>query len=287
MIEEKFFVRKNAFSRLLFVDKHVSYQTTIECRYFSSVYMRVLFIGDIVGNAGLVHLKKNMNKLKQKYPCDIVVANGENVDRKNGITKDEAEQLRYAGVDVITLGNHAFRQPNVYDFLDDCGYIVRPANYPSGSPGCGTAHLDTAKGKIAVVSLAGQVGLEPADNPFYAADRIIERNKDAFIIVDFHAEATSEKRALGFYLDGRVGCFFGTHTHVPTADEQFLPKGTAYITDVGMTGAKVSVLGAKIDPAISRFLTRAYVPLEQEEADPVINAVYADTEKKFIVRITL
>ena len=249
--------------------------------------MRVLFIGDIVGSAGLSHLKKNLRKLTAEYPCDIVVANGENVNRKNGITKQEAEEIRYAGVDIITLGNHAFRQQSVYDHLDDCNYIVRPANYPSACPGVGTAEFETAKGKIVVVSLAGQVDLDPADNPFYAADRIVKENSDAFIIVDFHAEATSEKRALGYYLDGRVGCVFGTHTHVPTADEQFLPKGTAYMTDVGMTGASDSVLGAEKSQAIQRFLTRAYVPLEQAEAAPKINAVYADTEKKIIERISL
>ncbi len=249
--------------------------------------MRVLFIGDIVGSAGLSHLKKNLRKLTAEYPCDIVVANGENVNRKNGITKQEAEEIRYAGVDIITLGNHAFRQQSVYDHLDDCNYIVRPANYPSACPGVGTAEFETAKGRIVVVSLAGQVDLDPADNPFYTADRIVKENSDAFIIVDFHAEATSEKRALGYYLDGRVGCVFGTHTHVPTADEQFLPKGTAYMTDVGMTGASDSVLGAEKSQAIQRFLTRAYVPLEQAEAAPKINAVYADTEKKIIERISL
>jgi len=249
--------------------------------------MRVLFIGDIVGSAGLSHLKKNLRKLTAEYPCDIVVANGENVNRKNGITKQEAEEIRYAGVDIITLGNHAFRQQSVYDHLDDCNYIVRPANYPSACPGVGTAEFETAKGKVVVVSLAGQVDLDPADNPFYTADRIVKENSDAFIIVDFHAEATSEKRALGYYLDGRVGCVFGTHTHVPTADEQFLPKGTAYMTDVGMTGASDSVLGAEKSQAIQRFLTRAYVPLDQAEAAPKINAVYADTEKKIIERISL
>ncbi|MBO5035523.1 MAG: YmdB family metallophosphoesterase [Clostridia bacterium] len=249
--------------------------------------MRVLFIGDIVGSAGLSHLKKNLRKLTAEYPCDIVVANGENVNRKNGITKQEAEEIRYAGVDIITLGNHAFRQQSVYDHLDDCNYIVRPANYPSACPGVGTAEFETAKGRIVVVSLAGQVDLDPADNPFYTADRIVKENSDAFIIVDFHAEATSEKRALGYYLDGRVGCVFGTHTHVPTADEQFLPKGTAYMTDVGMTGASDSVLGAEKSQAIQRFLTKAYVPLDQAEGAPKINAVYADTEKKIIERISL
>jgi metallophosphoesterase (TIGR00282 family) len=249
--------------------------------------MRVLFIGDIVGNAGLTHLKKNLRKLTAQYPCDIVVANGENINQKNGITPYEAEELHYAGVDVITLGNHAFRQQSIYSFLDDCNYIVRPANYPSVCPGVGTAEFDTAKGKVVVVSLAGQVDLDPADNPFYTADKIVSANSDSFIIVDFHAEATSEKRALGYYLDGRVGCVFGTHTHVQTADEQFLPKGTAYMTDVGMTGSSDSVLGAKKHQAIQRFLTRAFVPLDQAEEAPVINAVYADTEKKYIVRITL
>ncbi|MBQ6052210.1 MAG: YmdB family metallophosphoesterase [Clostridia bacterium] len=249
--------------------------------------MRVLFIGDIVGRAGADRLKSNMKKLVSDYPSDIVVANGENINPKNGITPSEAEALHFAGVDVITLGNHAFRQQSVYAFLDDCPYIVRPANYPSQSPGKGVATVDTPKGTVAVASLAGQVNLDPADNAFYAADRIVNEYKDAFIIIDFHAEATSEKKALGYYLDGRVGCVFGTHTHVQTADERFLPEGTAYITDVGMTGSSESVLGAKKDQAIARFMTRAFVPLEQEESSPEINAVYADTEKKQIVRIKL
>ncbi len=249
--------------------------------------MKVLFIGDIVGRAGADRLKANMKKLVSEYPSDIVVANAENVNPKNGITPAEAESLHFAGVDVITLGNHAFRQQSIYGFLDDCPYIVRPANYPSRSPGKGAVTVRTPKGDVTVVSLAGQVNLDPADNAFYAADKIVNEYKDTFIIIDFHAEATSEKKALGYYLDGRVGCVFGTHTHVQTADERFLPEGTAYITDVGMTGSSESVLGAKKNQAIARFMTREFVPLEQEDVSPEINAVYADTENKQIVRIKL
>ena len=147
--------------------------------------------------------------------------------------------------------------------------------------------MKTPKGPVAVAALAGKIDLDPTDNAFYAADKIIKDYPDSFIIIDFHAEATSEKNALGCYLDGRVGCVFGTHTHVQTADERFLPGGTAYITDVGMTGSSDSVLGAKKNQAVARFLTRAFVPLEQEDKDPVINAVYTDTEKKQIIRIKL
>ncbi len=247
--------------------------------------MRVLFIGDIVGRAGAECIRTGLKDLVSEYPSDIVIANGENINQKNGITPAEAESLHYAGVDVITLGNHAFRQQSVYDFLDDSPYIIRPANYSPACPGKGVAEFETAKGLIVVISLAGQVNLDPADSPFYAADRIIKQYPGAFIIVDFHAEATSEKKALGYYLDGRAGCVFGTHTHVQTADEQFLPKGTAYITDVGMTGSAQSVLGAKPQQAVQRFLTRSFIPLDQEEAAPEINAVYADTEKKYIVRV--
>lgn len=249
--------------------------------------MKVLFIGDIVGKAGAEYLKANMKKLSSLYSADIVVANGENINQKNGITQSEAEALHFAGIDVITLGNHAFRQQSVYGFLDDCPYIVRPANYPAASPGKGVADVKTPKGPVAVAALAGQIDLDPTDNAFYAADKIIKDYPDSFIIIDFHAEATSEKNALGCYLDGRVGCVFGTHTHVQTADERFLPGGTAYITDVGMTGSSDSVLGAKKNQAVARFLTRAFVPLEQEDKDPVINAVYTDTEKKQIIRIKL
>ena len=249
--------------------------------------MRIFFIGDIVGEAGVSVMKKNLGPLLRQYPSDIVIANGENAAEHNGITKDIAEELHYAGVDVITLGNHAFRRQSVFPFLDDCPYIVRPVNYSADAPGHGKAEVKTPAGNILVVSIAGRVSMEPADDPFRAADAILQKTDADFVVFDLHAEATSEKKAFGYYVDQhqKPAAVFGTHTHVQTADERFLPNGTAYLTDVGMTGADDSVLGAKKELAIARFLKGMYLPLEQSSSDPVINAVYADTERKIIERI--
>ena len=251
--------------------------------------VKLLFIADVVGKTGLDAVCRMLPGLIGKYSPDLTVINGENVARGNGILPDEAERLRYAGADVVTLGNHAFRQTKVYDFLDDCPWLIRPANYPSAAHGKGVASVDTPKGKACVISLAGQIGLEPVDNPFYCADRILKSLDPApdFIFVDFHAEATSEKRALGYYLDGRVNAVFGTHTHVQTADEQILPKGTGYITDAGMTGAADSVLGVRTDRSINLFLTREYSPFEQAEGRAMLNGVFFDSDDSVITRINL
>ena len=248
--------------------------------------MKLIFLGDIVGKCGLAaaasYLRENCRR------ADFTVVNGENIDARNGITQKQAEELHFAGADVITLGNHAFRQQKTYDFMDDCDWLIRPANYPSRAPGHGFCTVNTPIGKVLVISLAGQVDLEPTDNPFYKFDEILEKNTGAdYIFVDFHAEATSEKRAFGYYADGRATGVFGTHTHIQTADEQFLPKGTAYITDAGMTGVFDSVLGAKKELAIGKFLTRTYIPLEQAEGKCRVNGVFLDTDKKTIERINV
>lgn len=249
--------------------------------------MRLLFMGDIVGVPGAEAVRRNIDGLIKKYNIDFVAANGENMNPYNGITPTEAEDLHYLGVDVITLGNHAFRQRKLADFLDDNEYIIRPANFPSSASGNGYSILECCRGRVCFINLMGQVGMDPCENPFSAADKIISKVKDEcdFIFVDFHAEATSEKKAMGYYLDGRVDGVFGTHTHIETADEQILPKGTAYITDVGMTGVQDSVLGAKPECSIRRFVTGMNTNFEHIDGVGVICGIVVDTEKKTIIRI--
>lgn len=249
--------------------------------------MKLLFIGDIVGVAGADAVRRNIDTLIKKYNIDFVAANGENINPYNGITPSEAEDLHYLGVDVITLGNHAFRQRKIADFLDDNNFIVRPANFPRQAAGFGYTILDCCCGRVCFINLMGQVCMDSCDNPFSAVDKILKEveGKCEFIFVDFHAEATSEKRAMAYYLDGRVDGLFGTHTHVETADEQILPKGTAYITDVGMTGVADSVLGTKPECSIRRFTTGMNTYLEQKTGFGTVCGVVVDTEKKIIFRI--
>ncbi|MDF2685898.1 MAG: ymdB [Clostridia bacterium] len=249
--------------------------------------MKILFIGDIVGETGFDLLKSGgLDNIIKEHDINFVIANGENINKYNGITAKEAEDLHYTGVDVITTGNHAFRHKSIYSFLDDSDYIIRPANLPHTAAGKGFTTINTPYGKIGVINLMGQVEMDPVDNPFHTADKLLSQMKDCkYIFVDFHAEATSEKKAMGYYLDGRVTGVFGTHTHIQTADEQILPQGTAYITDVGMTGPQDSVLGVKKELAIQRFTTRMYTLLEQTTECAAINAIVVDVEKKKIFRI--
>lgn len=247
--------------------------------------MRLLFIGDIVGPAGIEIVKKELRELKETHKIDFIIANGENANSHDGITPSEADSLLFAGVDVITTGNHAFRQKSLYAYMDDSPFIVRPANYPSASPGKGQTIIGMPFGSVAVISLMGQFGTDAVDNPFLTADKMLENLKADYVFIDFHAEYTSEKKAFGYYMDGRVHGVFGTHTHVQTADEQFLDKGTAYITDVGMTGSMDSVLGVKKERSITRFLTRTPAPYEKAEQSPAINAIVTDTDNRIIYRI--
>jgi metallophosphoesterase (TIGR00282 family) len=190
--------------------------------------------------------------------ADAVVANGENAAGGLGITAETAKRMHAAGVHAITTGNHVWDKKEIVGSLPDLPHLLRPANYPPGTPGRGSCVFDTARGPVAVVNLAGRVFMESLDCPFRTADRLLEElaGRARVILVDFHAEATSEKRALGFYLDGRVTAVLGTHTHVPTADAQVLPKGTGYLTDAGMTGVEQSVIGVPPERAIRRFLTQ-------------------------------
>lgn len=217
--------------------------------------VRVLAIGDVVGDNGLDFLTHHLRPLKQIKGVTFTVVNGENASGV-GITPGQASMIFDAGADVITLGNHTYDKQQIIPMLEDNRYLLRPANYTDRAPGRGTAFYDCGRYSIRVISLQGRVGLNyNCDNPFTAADRILkEEEKATFTLVDFHAEATSEKIAMGYYLDGRISALWGTHTHVQTADEQILPDGTGYITDVGMTGPIYSVIGIPVERSIEGFL---------------------------------
>lgn len=217
--------------------------------------MNVLCIGDVVGDAGSDFLRKELYKLKKYYNIDMVIVNGENSARQNGISENSANSIFTSGADVITTGNHVFKRRDVYDYLDSEPYIVRPANYPESSPGRGWCFVDNLRGKVCVINIMGTVFMENLDNPFRKIDSILSQIDSKIIIVDFHGEATSEKIAFASYIDGRVSAVVGTHTHVQTADERILPNGTAFITDLGMTGVKNSSLGVNLDQVINKFVT--------------------------------
>lgn len=216
---------------------------------------RVLAVGDVVGENGLRFLRRHLRSVKQQKGIHLTVVNGENISGV-GLTPDQAEDLFAAGADLITLGNHTFNRPQIGSMLEENPYLLRPANYTGRVPGKGFAVWDAGAVRVGVMNLIGRCELDfHAENPFTTADRILAENRDlTFIIVDFHAEATSEKLAMGYYLDGRVAAVWGTHTHVPTADEQVLPGGTGYITDLGMTGPIRSVLGIRPEQSIETFL---------------------------------
>ena len=212
-------------------------------------------MGDIVGDAGCEHIRKKLPGLKEKYGADIVIANGENAAEGNGILPASVDHLRNSGVDIITTGNHGLRRYEIYDVLEKEDGVLRPENYHPDAPGSGVYFFDNCRQQLCVVNIQGNVYLQSYENAFNCIDRILEDLPTKNIIVDFHAEATSEKVSMGLYLDGRVSAVVGTHTHVPTADAQILPNGSGYITDLGMCGGKYSVLGVQADIAINRLRT--------------------------------
>ena len=215
---------------------------------------RVLAIGDVVGENGLAHLRRHLRPLQKLKGIGFTVVNGENISGV-GLTPQQARDLYDAGADMVTLGNHAFHRPQITRLLDEAPWILRPANFTGRAPGRGYAVWDGGGVQIAVMNLIGRCGLDfNADNPFFTADRLLRQDRPTFTLVDFHAEATSEKLAMGYYLDGRVSAVWGTHTHVPTADEQVLEGGTGYLTDLGMTGPIRSVLGIRPEQSIETFL---------------------------------
>ena len=214
---------------------------------------KVLAVGDVVCPPGLNMLRKSLRKLKSTTGADFVVVNGENA-AVVGITPDQAEDIFDAGADVITLGNHTFGKREIADYLDENRRILRPANYAPQMPGSGWGVYETKFGPVAVIDLQGRCNMDyTPDNPFLAAEKILKEVDTKLILVELHAEATSEKLAMGYMLDGRVSAVWGTHTHVPTADAQVLPRGTGYVTDLGMTGPKHSVLGIQPKLSIARF----------------------------------
>jgi 2',3'-cyclic-nucleotide 2'-phosphodiesterase len=229
--------------------------------------MRVLFIGDVVGGPGRRGLRDAMPGLRERFSPDLIIVNGENSAGGVGITEKTAHDLFDAGADLITTGNHVYRHREVYEYLDRSERVIRPANYPHANPGRGHAVIESGGCRIAVINLSGAEGLKVARSPFHEADSILERLEADFSIVDFHAEMTSEKVAMGWHLDGRVAAVFGTHTHVPTADARVLPKGTAFISDVGMTGSRAGVLGVKPEQALARLITQMPVRFETAETD--------------------
>ncbi len=229
--------------------------------------MRALFIGDVVGSPGRRGLRESMPALRERHSPDLVIVNGENSAGGVGITPRTARDIFEAGADVITTGNHVYRHREVYGFLDTEERVVRPANYPQANPGRGHTVVEAGGMRVAVANLSGAAGLRVARSPFDAIDGILDQVEADAVLVDFHAEMTSEKVAMGWHLDGRAAAVLGTHTHVPTADGRVLPGGTAYISDVGMTGARTSVLGVKPEQALASFVTQMPTRFETAEED--------------------
>ena len=214
---------------------------------------KVLAVGDVVGDPGLNRIRRSLRYLKRKTEADFVIVNGENASGV-GITPQQAEDILDAGADVITLGNHSFNRREIVTYLDDCPQILRPANYAPQRPGRGFGIFDSKCGPIAVIDLIGRCGMDfGPDNPFLLVEKLLREVDTKLVFVEIHAEATSEKLAMGYMLDGRVSAVWGTHTHVPTADAMVLPKGTGYVTDLGMTGPKNSILGIKPQQSIQNF----------------------------------
>ena len=222
---------------------------------------KVLAVGDVVGAPGMERIRRHLRQLKRRTGADFVIVNGENA-AVVGITPDQAEDILDAGADAITLGNHSFAKRDITSYLDDCPQIVRPANFAPQVPGRGWQVFETKFGDVALIDLIGRCNMDYGpDNPFLQVEKILQQVKAKFILVEIHAEATSEKLAMGYLLDGRVSAVWGTHTHVPTADARVLPKGTGYVTDLGMTGPRDSVLGIRPELSIAKFrgdLTERY-----------------------------
>lgn len=245
--------------------------------------MRVLFVGDTVGKPGRDILEHQLRDIQHRYDIDFTIANGENAAGGNGLTKKVLEDLLNFGVDAVTMGNHVWDKKEIFEFIERENRLIRPANYPPGTPGQGW-HTFCLKNRmsIAVINLSGRIFLSPLDCPFQTVEKIINEAKKItpIIFVDFHAEATSEKQAMGWFLDGRVSAVIGTHTHVQTADARLLPRGTAYITDVGMTGPRDSILGVDKDVVIKKFTSQLPVRFEVASGDVQLNAVIVDVNEK-------
>ncbi len=242
--------------------------------------MKLLFVGDVVGGIGRRTLAGLLPGIRDAHQPDFVIVNGENSAGGVGITEKTARELLEMGADAITLGNHAYRHREVYEYLDREERVVRPANYPKGSPGRGFTVVERDGMRLGVVNLSGLIFLQAVRSPFAEVDAALGelRGRADAVLVDMHAEATSEKVAMGWHVDGRVTACVGTHTHVPTADGRVLPGGTAYITDVGMTGARNGVIGVKREQALERFIKLTNVRFETAEEEPWLNAVLVEAD---------
>ncbi len=242
--------------------------------------MKILAIGDLIGNSGIQELKKQLGKIRQEEQIDFVIVNGENAAEGMGITQKNFQDILALDVDVITMGNHTWGKKDIFKFIDH-PKLIRPANYPKGVVGKGYNIYTCQNKNIAVINLIGRVDINVlSENPFIRAKEIVEKLQPEadMILVDFHAEATAEKIAMGYFLDGKVTAVYGTHTHVQTADESILPKGTAYITDIGMTGPKYSVIGMDISASLKRFETTLPERYKIATGECILNAVIFDIE---------
>jgi len=256
--------------------------------------VNILLIGDVVGRPGRELVRKGLRALIEVHGVDFVIANAENAAAGFGVTKDIGDALLEYGIDVMTSGNHIWDKKEVIDYIKAEPRLLRPANYPAGVPGRGSSVADTGDGRaVGVINVMGRVFMLPIDDPFAVVLREIDaiRHRTRVIIVDFHAEATSEKIAMGWHLDGRVTAIIGTHTHVQTADERILPKGTACLTDVGMTGPHDSIIGMEVAPSLARFLNGMPTKFEPATGNPRLNGVIVEADDrtglaKRIVRIS-
>jgi metallophosphoesterase (TIGR00282 family) len=245
--------------------------------------MNILFIGDIVGRPGRELIRKGLRGLIERYDADLVIANAENSANGFGVTKEIGDTLLEWGVDVMTSGNHIWDKKEAVDYIATEPRLLRPANYPAGVPGRGSYVAQTGDGRaVGVINAMGRVFMLSIDDPFQVVLKEIEaiRHRTKVIIVDFHAEATSEKVAMGWHLDGKVTAVFGTHTHVQTADERILPNGTAYLTDAGMTGPHDSIIGMEREPSLARFLNGMPARFEPATGNPRLNGVVVEADDK-------
>ena len=234
--------------------------------------MNILLIGDIFGECGMSYIESELKYIAERENADVIIANGENASGGNGLSYSDYDTLMNIGVDVVTMGNHTYGRKDIFKIFENETSVIRPINYPEGNPGKGSVIINRLGKRIGVINAMGRVNVLNVDCPFKALEKEVDLMKDKtdIIIVDFHADATSEKRAMGYFLDGKVTCVAGTHTHVQTADECILPKGTAYITDLGMTGAKESVLGVLSDIIIDRFITGLPQKFEHAEGKAML-----------------
>lgn len=245
--------------------------------------MKVLLVGDIVGRPGRNAFNQIVGRLRDEGCVDFVIANGENAASGRGPTPELASALLNAGADVITLGDHAWDSKEMVAGIDMESKIIRPANFPKSAPGKGYVRVETPEGPITVLQLIGRVFMQPGqDCPFQTADRMLkgELSSDKVVFVDMHGEASSERMAIGRFLDGRVSAVFGTHTHCQTSDERVFPNGTAYITDLGMTGPRDSVLGREVEPVVRKFLTGVPQKFDVAKGDPMLEGAIVDVDMK-------